>query len=222
MALLERVSTLVRANLNDLLSKAEDPAKLGKQLVLDMENQLMQVKTQVAIAVADQHLLMRKRAEQEDLEATWSRKAETAVAKGQDELARGALERAVSHRRLAAGFTQQHEDQTAESGTLREAYRRLEQKLADTRGHVDLLTVQHRRNLAAKRSAESLGSGGDKARLGRISAAVAEAGAEAGQARAIAEIATAEGLEERFETMERDEVVEALLLELKERQLRLG
>ena len=50
MALLERVSTLLRANLNDLIDKAEDPQKLLRQLVLDMENQLMQVKTQVAIA----------------------------------------------------------------------------------------------------------------------------------------------------------------------------
>ena len=65
MALLERVSTLLRANINDLLSKAEDPEKLARQLVLDMENQLMQVKTQVAIAIADQHLLLKKKSEQE-------------------------------------------------------------------------------------------------------------------------------------------------------------
>ena len=57
MALLERVSTLVRANLNDLIDKAEDPEKMIKQVTLDMQNQLLQVKTQVAIAIADQHLL---------------------------------------------------------------------------------------------------------------------------------------------------------------------
>jgi len=61
MALLERVSTLLRANLNDLIEKAEDPERLLKQIVLDMENQLLQVKTQVAIAIADQHLLEKKR-----------------------------------------------------------------------------------------------------------------------------------------------------------------
>ena len=60
MALLERVGTLLRANINDLIEKAEDPEKLAKQLVLDMENQLLQVKTQVAIAIADQHLLQKK------------------------------------------------------------------------------------------------------------------------------------------------------------------
>src|SRR5258707_154253 len=56
MALLERVATLIRANLNDLIEKAEDPEKLIKQVILDMQNQLLQVKTQVAIATADQHL----------------------------------------------------------------------------------------------------------------------------------------------------------------------
>ena len=60
MALLERVSTLIRANLNDLIEKAENPEKILKQIVLDMENQLMQVKTQVAISMADQHLLQKK------------------------------------------------------------------------------------------------------------------------------------------------------------------
>ena len=60
MALLERVSTLVRANLNDLIDKAENPEKMIKQVILDMQNQLLQVKTQVAIAIADQHLLEKK------------------------------------------------------------------------------------------------------------------------------------------------------------------
>ena len=53
MAVLERVATLVRANLNDLIDRAEDPEKMIKQVILDMENQLLQVKTQVAISMAD-------------------------------------------------------------------------------------------------------------------------------------------------------------------------
>ena len=57
MALLERVATLLRANLNDLIDRAEDPEKMLKQIILDMQNQLIQVKTQVAIAIADQHIL---------------------------------------------------------------------------------------------------------------------------------------------------------------------
>src|ERR1700742_781727 len=110
MALLERVGTLLRANLNDLVEKAENPEKLLKQLVLDMENQLLQVKTQVAIAIADQHLLEKKKLEHEELSANWQRKAELAVGKGHDDLARGALERSLSHEQIATGFEQQLED----------------------------------------------------------------------------------------------------------------
>ena len=103
MALLERVGTLLRANINDLIEKAEDPDRLAKQLVLDMENQLLQVKTQVAIAIADQHLLDRKLKEHQEAVQQWHRKAELAVEKQQDDLARAALERSLSHQQLATG-----------------------------------------------------------------------------------------------------------------------
>ena len=78
MALLERVATLVRANLNDLVDKAEDPEKMLKQVILDMENQLLQVKTQVAIAIADQHLLEKKEKENGEKATEWMRRAEAA------------------------------------------------------------------------------------------------------------------------------------------------
>src|SRR5512135_2369600 len=97
MALLERVSTLIRANLNDLIDKAEDPEKMIKQVILDMENQLMQVKTQVAIAIADQHVLEGKQKDNASKHDEWTRKAELAMDKSKDDLARTALERAVSY-----------------------------------------------------------------------------------------------------------------------------
>src|SRR4029077_2018150 len=107
MALLERVSALVRANLNDLIDKAEDPEKMIKQVILDMRNQLLQVKTQVAIAIADQHLLEQKRIANEQKMTEWMRKAELAVSKQQDDLARAALHRVESQRELSESFAQQ-------------------------------------------------------------------------------------------------------------------
>ena len=126
MPLLERIGTLLRANLNDLVERAEDPEKLCKQLVLDMENQLMQVKTQVAMALADQHLLNKKHKEHSDAVAEWRRKAEVAVEKQKDDLARVALEKSLTSEQLASGFAQQIEDQAAETELLRNAYSRLE------------------------------------------------------------------------------------------------
>ena len=106
MALLERVSTLVRANLNDLIDKAEHPEKMIKQVILDMENQMLQVKTQVAIAIADQHLLEKKQKENEDKVAEWMRKAELAVGKSEDDLARVALQRVESYCAFVGSFGQ--------------------------------------------------------------------------------------------------------------------
>ena len=107
MALLERIGTLVRANLNELADRAEEPVVMMKQLILDMENQLLQVKTQVAIAIADQHLLERKRVENLSKAEEFQRKAELALEKGQEPLARAALERRLSHDQLSQGFDQQ-------------------------------------------------------------------------------------------------------------------
>src|SRR6185436_15384247 len=145
MALLDRVSTLIRANLNDLIDKAEDPEKMIKQIILDMQNQLMQVKTQVAIAIADQRLLEKKKKENEDKVAEWDRKAEMAAAKKQDDLARSAIERGLSFKQMAEGFAQQVADQHVQVDALKSALRKLEQKLAEAENRSDLLIAQHRR-----------------------------------------------------------------------------
>jgi len=133
MALLERVSTLVRANLNDLIDKAEDPEKMIKQVILDMQNQLLQVKTQVAIAIADQHLLEKKHKDNEEKIAEWMRKAELAVDKKEDDLARASLQRVESYRELTESFAQQVNDQKAQVENLKSALRQLEQKLTEAR-----------------------------------------------------------------------------------------
>jgi phage shock protein A len=225
MALLERVSTLLRANVSDLLTKAEDPEKLARQLVLDMENQLIQVKTQVAIAIADRHLLEKKKLAQQELHAQWLRKAEAAVAKGQEGLAREALERALSHQRMAQALAEQCEDQTAESDTLRSTYSRLQQKLAETQSHVDILAAQLRRNRAMQKVAVAqaeVQSGARPARLAPLKSKVDETGSHGRAARTMVDIVSAESLEDRFTTTEKNDQVEALLMELKERQRHLG
>jgi phage shock protein A len=155
MAVLERVATLVRANLNDLIDRAEDPEKMIKQVILDMENQLLQVKTQVAISMADQHLLDKKQKEQEAKAVDWMRKAELAVDKGQDDLARAAIERHQACQRLAEGFGQQVADQKTQVETLRNALAKLDQKLGEARAKSDVLLAQHRRSRALNRATDA-------------------------------------------------------------------
>ena len=171
MAVLERVATLVRANLNDLIDRAEDPEKMIKQVILDMENQLVQVKTQVAIAMADQHLLQKKQSEHEDKAAEWMRKAELAVDKGQDDLARAALERYQSLTKLAESFTRQLADQKGQVDTLRRALDQLDQKLGEARGKSDVMLAQHRRARALEKANDAqlaIGANGPVADFERL------------------------------------------------------
>jgi len=152
MGLMERVSTLIRANLNDLLDRAEDPEKLLKQILLDMQNQLLQVKTQLAISVADQHLLEKKRKENDETMTEWMRKAELAVDKKDDDLARAALERYLSCTRLSEGFGEQIEAHRAQIETLKSALQSLEQKIGEARARAEMLATRHRRARAARRA----------------------------------------------------------------------
>jgi phage shock protein A len=217
MALLERVSTLLRANLNDLVEKAEDPERLLKQIVLDMENQLLQVKTQVAIAIADEHLLGKKRAEHEQQAAEWRRKAELAVEKGHDDMARAALERALSADQLVTGFAAQAEDQKHEADNLRQALHKLEQKLNETRAHCEMLVAEHRRAKVVGRASKArqiVGTDQEHA-LGRMQSKVRIQSAENAAA---SELLTPETLEDKFQALESEDKVETLLNEIKSRQ----
>jgi phage shock protein A len=217
MALLERVSTLVRANLNDLVDKAEHPEKMIKQVILDMQNQLLQVKTQVAIAIADQHLLEGKRKENEDKKAEWMRKAELAVDKKQDDMARAALERVESYRDLTEGFGQQVTDQKAQVESLKSALRQLEQKLTEAQAKADLLIAQHRRARALTKASDAKISAGNDASVNafdRMKHKVARSEA-LGQAKSEIE---AGNMEERFAALEKENRIEQLLAELKVRR----
>ncbi len=214
MALLERVSTLIRANLNDLIDQAENPEKLIKQVILDMQNQLIQVKTQVAIAMADQHVLERKEKENAEKDADWVRKAGIAVDKGQDDLARAALERAMSCRQMAEGFAQQVADQKTQVENLRNALHQLEQKLAEAMSKSDMLIAQHRRARALTKASEArmaMTDGSKAATFDRMKSKVRHAEAVS---HAKGELASND-MEARLEALDKDDKIEQLLAELK-------
>jgi phage shock protein A len=217
MAVLERVATLVRANLNDLIDRAEDPEKMIKQVILDMENQLLQVKTQVAISMADYHLLQKKQAEQADKAAEWMKKAELAVDKQQDDLARSALERYQGSTRLADSYTAQVEDQKQQVDTLRRALDQLEGKLTEARAKSDLLVAQHRRARALERASDAqlaIGGAGPTAGFDRMERKV-QRGEAVSQAKASL---VADDVDRRFEAMEKEDEIGRLLDALKARR----
>jgi phage shock protein A len=214
MALLERVSTLVRANLNDLIDKAEDPEKLIKQVILDMQNQLLQVKTQVAISIADQHVLEKKLAENEENERQWLRRAEMAVDKHDDPLARAAVERSMSYQSMAGSFRQQVEDQKVQVENLKNALLRLQQKLVEAQAKSDMLIAQHRRSRALGRATDANMAMGDDSKSAAFDRLKNKVQHTESATQAKSEL-LADDVEDRFAQMEKQEEIDRLLADIK-------
>jgi phage shock protein A len=214
MALLERVSTLVRANLNDLIDKAEEPEKMIKQVILDMQNQLLQVKTQVAIAIADQHLLEKKQKENAGKVAEWMRKAELAVDKKEDDLARASLQRVESYRELSEGFTQQVADQKAQVENLKSALRKLDQKLTEAEAKADVLMAQQRRARAVTKASDARMAMGDSSKAATFDRMKHKVAHSEAVSEAKSEIAGS-NIDDRLAALEKEDRIEQLLAELK-------
>ncbi|HET8548972.1 MAG TPA: PspA/IM30 family protein [Bryobacteraceae bacterium] len=217
MALLERVATLVRANLNDLIDRAENPEKMLKQVILDMQNQLMQVKTQVAITMADQLLLQKKLNENQQVEAEWVRKAELAVDKRQDDLARAAVERALTHRQLSASYRQQLEDQSVQVDQLRSALTKLESKLVEANAKSELLMAQHRRARALGRASQARAATTSTSTAVTFDRMKQKVNREEAVSQATALLAD-DDLQDRLLALGKEDQVEELLREIKSRR----
>jgi phage shock protein A len=217
MGLLERVSTLIRANINDLVDRAEDPEKLIKQVILDMENQYLQVKTQVAVSIADEHMLEKKLRENEDTARDWMRKAEIAVDKLEDDLARAALDRFQTSQRLAQSYREQVDDQRAQVDTLKAALVKLEQKLEEAKSKRDLLLARHRRSLSLGKAAHAQAMLGDNSKSATFDRLKDRVHHSESVATAEVELLT-DDMGERITRLDRDAEIDRLLAELKARR----
>jgi phage shock protein A len=183
-----------------------------------MQNQYMQVKTQVAIAIADQHLLGKKQQENLDSQKEWLRKAELALQKNEEQLARGAIERSLTYENAAQNFAQQLEDQSHSVQILRDALHRLEQKMTETKSKTELLIAQHRRARLAIRSGTGTKEFEQDAAFDRARAKVAEE-----EARGLGQqvLGVMPELDQRMAALEKSDQVDRLLAELKGRALML-
>ncbi len=222
MALLERVSTLVRANLNDLIDKAEDPEKMLKQVIMDMQNQLLQVKTQVALALADQHLLEKKQKENEEKAADWMRRAEFAVDKQEEDLARAAIERSMGYSEMSEKFGEQLTDQKMQVESLKNALRKLEHKQAEAQAKCDLLLAQHRRSRALSRASDAQGAAGDGSKAAAFDRVKHKVSRSEAVSQAKAELAGGDNMEDRLEKLEKQEKIGIFLEEIKARKAKVN
>ena len=179
-----------------------------------MQNQLLQVKTQVAIAIADQHLLEKKKKENYEKVAEWMRKAELSGDKKQDDRARASLERVESYRELSANFQQQVDDQEAQVENLKTALRQLEQKLAEANAKTDVLIAQHRRARAVNRASNAQLQMTNNTKSGTYDRMKHKIVREEATAQATSEL-VADDVEMRLAALEKEDRINQLLAELK-------
>lgn len=162
MGIFDRFATLLKSNINDLISKAEDPEKMLNQIVTDMRDQLTKAKQQVAAAIADEKRL-RDQADAEIKQAAdWEKRAMLAVQEGRDDLAKQALVRQQEHQSHGAQLEATWEGHRAETEKLKNSLRDLNDKIEEAKRKKNLLLARQRRAEAQKRIAQTMGSMDEK------------------------------------------------------------
>jgi phage shock protein A len=156
MGIFDRLSRLIRANVNDLIDNAEDPEKMINQILRDMESAVPQARQQVQEMIAQEKLVEadRNQAQKEALE--WGRKAERAVAAGKDDLAREALRRKRDNEQNVQIYSEQLVTQEHVVAKLKDQLRQLEAKYQATLSRRDTLLARHRAAQATEQVAQSL------------------------------------------------------------------
>ena len=162
MGLFDRLSTLLRSNINDLISRAEDPEKMLNQILVDMRSQLAKAKQQVATAIADEKRL-RDQADGEYRQAAdWEKRAMLALQENREDLAKQALVRQSEHMSHAQQLEQTWESHRLETEKLKNSLRDLNDKIEEAKRKKNLLVARQRRAQAQKRIAETMSSLSEK------------------------------------------------------------
>lgn len=214
MGILDRISTILRANINDLLDKAEDPEKMLEQILRDMESQIAEARSAVASMIAQEKELQADMEENERLTGEWQRKAEMAITRGQDDLAREALKRKNQYQSNAETYRAQWTAQVEMVGKLKGQLRQLESKYQHAFSQKDVLIARRRRAQAQQQVSQTL-SGMPRvdaaAELDRMDRKIRS---EESRAAAYEELGN-DSLDSQFAELERDAGVEDELAALK-------
>ena len=133
MGFFQRLATLIKSNLNDLISRSEDPEKMLNQIVEDMTIQLGEAKKMVALSIADEKKLEKQTQQELENAAAWEKRAMLAVKAGNDELAKEALARKKEHESTGEQFKDQWQKQKASVEQLKLALRALNAKIEEAK-----------------------------------------------------------------------------------------
>ncbi len=220
MGILDRVTTVLKSNLNALINKAEDPEKMLDQLLIQMREQLGEAKREVAVAIADEKRLGAQLEAELEQVREWEQRATLAVQKGDDELAREALRRKAEHEQIAVGYKRQWDTQKASTENLKNALRALSQKIEEAARKKNLLIARQKRAEAQKHIHEVMTGLTDSSAFetfDRMAAKVDQLEAQAGAAVEISQELSGDTLEQRFKALEGSGDVDQELNALKAR-----
>src|SRR2546429_279995 len=162
MGIFDRLSTLIRSNITDLINRAENPEKMLNQLIVDMRSQLAKAKQQVAAAIADEKRLAAQVDQEKKSAEDWERRAVLAVQETRDDLAKQAL---LRHNEHAQGAVQLHETwikHREETEKLKVSLRQLNDRIEEAKRKKNILIARQKRAEAHKRIQETMSSIGDK------------------------------------------------------------
>lgn len=158
-----RMTDIIKSNINELLDRAEEPEKMIRQMVREMEEAVNKATASVGTAVANQKRLERQYNEKKVQIEEWQQKAEKAVEAGQDELARRALERKSVFVKAVQDLEPAMEESRKTAEQLRDQLRELKTKLEEARTREGTLVARHRAAEARKRLAKSISGLGNDA-----------------------------------------------------------
>ncbi|MFN9351197.1 MAG: PspA/IM30 family protein, partial [Gemmatimonadota bacterium] len=156
MGIFDRLATLLKSNINDLISSAENPEKMLNQIIVDMRDQLVKAKQQVASAIADEKRLEDQVRQEAKLAQDWEQRAMLAVQQGRDDLARQALMRQSEHATHAQTLEATWQQHRLETEKLKASLRDLNDKIEEAKRKKNLLLARQRRAEAQKRIAETM------------------------------------------------------------------
>lgn len=162
MGIFDRLSTLVKSNLNDLISSAENPEKMLNQIIVDMRNQLARAKQLVAAAIADEKKLKDQADSEAKLATDWEERAMLAVQQDRDDLAKQALMRSEEHKEHAMALASTWQTHRAETEKLKVELRELNDKIEEAKRKKNLLLARQRRAEAQARISQTMSGMSDK------------------------------------------------------------
>ena len=151
MGIFQKLSTLLRSNINEMISRAENPEKMLTQIILDMRDQLAKAKREVAAAIADERKLKQRLDDEVKQAQDWEQRAMLAVRENRDDLAKQALVRQQEHAERATSLDQTWRSHSVETDKLKASLRQLNDKIDEAKRKRNLLVAKQKRAQAQRR-----------------------------------------------------------------------